>query len=354
MRSKRWREACSLGLPITLRSTQYEDSLKFLEPFRSLPYETSPHVFGLDGTKDLSMLDLQYPSDEPFYDLGVLWGQTSRLATYQNICPDPSAIMFLSNNESRWIRPYQLGVSKRFVDEHGNDASNDVKQQVLDDLLDANLANNWPTGHKSPLHRGIQDTLPTGWQDKAFFVGFTAVGPRFYGRWWGWWNNSSPSNMHLTTTPGWWDGGSGDYYLDNWSHITDYRVWSVQTEVQNWVFMKEKALEMDPNYWFELSSWDGGFGSRKDKLSRFVPFNEHRYKAIIQFGLWVLRPRMVREFRSYHQPLEDNESYFQAVLDAIRPIHENNVLRQFWRTWRAGCKPKPFTPLRDFSSSSRH
>ena len=39
--------------------------------------------------------------------------------------------------------------------------------------------------------------------------------------------------------------------------ITDYTLWSPQIETMNWVFMLDEVQRTRPEFWFELSTWDG-------------------------------------------------------------------------------------------------
>lgn len=324
-------EVCGLGLPFAMRSSQYEEAFALPE-YRELPFETSPYRFFPNGTKDFSKLDIQYPSDVPFFESGRRQAQTEIMRRYYNLCASPSGVLFLSNNENPWLRWYELEDSKRYTDEHGFGTSSSDKISIYDDLADTNILQDWPRGNRSPIHRGISSELSEGWQGKNFFVGYNAFGPRFYGRWWDWWSYSSNGLQHPSLQAAFWDGASVDFYLDDWNGNTDSQAWSMQVEAQNWVFMQKKARETNPDFWFELSTWDGGHANRiSEKLTKHLPFDQVRYGAMIRFGMWLLQPRVVREFRSSHQPVSLNGSYFDAVIDAVDEVHNNPTLRQYWR-----------------------
>jgi hypothetical protein len=55
---------------------------------------------------------------------------------------------------------------------------------------------------------------------------------------------------------------------------------------------------------------------------------------MIQFGMWLMRPRVVREFRGYRETVAETSEWFDAVLDAVDRVHLDPVLRQFWQTGR--------------------
>ena len=56
-----------------------------------------------------------------------------------------------------------------------------------------------------------------------------------------------------------------------------------------------------------------------------------RYEGLVQFGMWLLRPRVVREFRGWLETVEYAGAYFDAILDAVDRVYANAVLRKFWR-----------------------
>src|SRR5205823_6082993 len=56
------------------------------------------------------------------------------------------------------------------------------------------------------------------------------------------------------------------------------------------------------------------------------------YAGMVQFGMWLLRPRVVREFRGWQQPWDDGRPYFMAIVDAVDRVHTDPLLREWWRT----------------------
>jgi hypothetical protein len=134
-----------------------------------------------------------------------------------------------------------------------------------------------------------------------------------------------------------WDGGSPSYYLFNWSGITDYTVFSSQVEAMNWLFMLQEARRTNPGFWFELSVWDGHEPSQANDKRKFYgrigqPFTPDRYGGWVQFGMWLMRPRVVREFRGYQDTVAEMEPYFLSVIEAVDRVYQNATLREFWRT----------------------
>jgi hypothetical protein len=51
----------------------------------------------------------------------------------------------------------------------------------------------------------------------------------------------------------------------------------------------------------------------------------------IQFGMWLLRPRVIREFRSHATKLEPIKPYWLETVKAVDRVHLNPTLAEFWR-----------------------
>jgi hypothetical protein len=133
-----------------------------------------------------------------------------------------------------------------------------------------------------------------------------------------------------------WDGGSPSFYLYNWMANTDFSVFSPQVESMNWIFMLQEAYKLNPSFWFEMSVWDGHEpGAQNDKRLTIARagqfFSPSRYAGMVQFGMWLLRPRVVREFRGWQDTLASEEAYFLPIVDAVDSVYANPTLQAFWR-----------------------
>ena len=66
-------------------------------------------------------------------------------------------------------------------------------------------------------------------------------------------------------------------------------------------------------------------------------YGPDRYAGYVQFGMWLLRPRAVREYRGWTFPWEDQDDweggrpYFLALAAAVDRIYENATLADWWR-----------------------
>src|SRR5262249_9465151 len=60
-------------------------------------------------------------------------------------------------------------------------------------------------------------------------------------------------------------------------------------------------------------------------------FTPQRYEGFVQYGMWLTRPRVVREFRGYLETVEYAGPYFQSITDSVDRIYKDPVLQKFWR-----------------------
>ncbi len=141
----------------------------------------------------------------------------------------------------------------------------------------------------------------------------------------------------------------------------------------NWVFMLREAWEANPDFWFEMSTWDGNSvqawmeGLGVDEPGQLAeasaePLSEKQREQLdddllkdskalqymadgqtyppsrtagwVQFGMWLLRPRVVREFRSHTTPLEPVRPYWMETVRAVDRVYASDVLKRFWRKGR--------------------
>jgi hypothetical protein len=118
----------------------------------------------------------------------------------------------------------------------------------------------------------------------------------------------------------------------------------------NWIFQLEEAWQVNPDFWWEISIWDGNGGGwtpdagyrpelvSQSKACQYLKdgqtYTPDRVLGWVQYGLWLLRPRAVREFRASTVPLAPWRTFFEPVLLAVDRVHNNETLEAFWRHGR--------------------
>ncbi|QQS44840.1 MAG: hypothetical protein IPM66_12760 [Acidobacteriota bacterium] len=319
------RKAARLKLPISLIGTQWEAELTTSDEYFNLPQEQNPNVVLGDGRVKREVSP--FGPVEPWRDVGVRWGSTRMLKLLQQWYPDPPRVILISNNEHARLHWMQAEEDRRYVRMYGRRRDAEFKRRVVGD--------GWIERYRA-LQKGILDGLSArAWKSNSIFVAYDAFGPAHFARWPGWLEHSLYSSGRSSPWPLAWDGTSPSFYVFNWSANTDHTVFSPQIETMNWIFMQKEALKLNPEFWFEMSTWDGHEPGDSDKRAAYARsgqrFTPARYGGMVQFGMWLLRPRVVREFRGYRDTLSEAEPYFLSIVEAVDRVHSQPILTEFWR-----------------------
>lgn len=320
------KKAAKLKLPISFVGTQWEKILSENPAYYYLPPEKNPNVVNRDG--HILRKVSPFGPVGSWRDVGKRWTTQRIFKMLQAWYPDPPLIMFISNNEHAKLRWEEAEQESRYLSSYGSGKDDNFKRKVVGD--------GWIERYRA-LQQGMVDGLTEkGWKERSVFIGFEAFTPVALGRWADWIKYSLCIHGRIDPGPLTWDGASLPYFVHNWDSSTDYRVMSPQIEAMNWVATLEEGRRWNPSFRVELSVWDGheptlDNDKRKFYSSAGQTFNPERYMGFIQFGMWLLRPGAVREFRGWTDTLAKSESYFLAVVDSVDRVHTDPVLRRFWR-----------------------
>jgi len=314
------------NLPISFVSTQWERVLSDDPMFYELDEVNNPNVISLTGA--IKNQVSPFSPISPWESAGGLWTDTALMKTLQRWYPDPPKIFFISNNEHRKLRWHEALLSKRYVANYGlNNGFEGMRLAVGD---------GWIPRYKA-LQEGMRNSLILDeWKKNSAFIGYNAFGGSEFGRWPGWIRYSLYTEGRMEPWPLAWDGASISFYVHNWNSGTDYNLMSPQIQAMNWLFMLEDAYKQNSNFWFEMSSWDGHEPSKENDKRKFYAglgqnYTPSRYRGMVQFGMWLLRPRVVREFRGWTHTVADSGEYFDAVIDSVDSVYEDILLKRFWR-----------------------
>lgn len=325
------RRAAELQLPITLVSTQWEHLLTNDKAYFDLPADENPNVVTPDGEvlKKVS----PFGPVKHWREVGAKWASSPLVKQLQEWYPNPPQVILLSNNEHAKLRWRDVETDARYLEKYGKGRDGGFKRKVIGD--------GWIERYRA-LQEGMREALVApAWRERAVFIGYDAFGTQVMGRWPGWTTYAQHSPGRIDPNPLMWDGGSPSYYTDDWNSSTDFRTHSPQVETMNWVFMQQQALELNPNFRFDLSIWDGQeFDSTRSSKYQPKPdfyrslgqtYGPQRYAGLAQFGLWLLRPRVLREYRGWQNDLEAMKPYFLALAESVDRVYQNEKLKFFWR-----------------------
>ncbi len=323
-------------LPICFRATQWEAML-VKRQYRELPAEKCPAVITPDG-KTIAKLSPVGPVN-PWRDPAAEYVDTPAMKKLQQMYPDPPLVLFVSNNEAPDLRWHQVELSKRYLDRYGKGRPDVFKRHVT--------GKGWMERYPVLFEAMREALISETWKKNVRFVGYGAFGPSHFGRWSGWKEYSLITDEW--TSPNWhiWDGASPSYYTHNWNDNRDHWVFSTQVQSMNWIFQLEEAWKVNPDFWWEISTWDGNASDwtaqtectpemlKKSKACQYVRdgqmYTPDRHLGWVQFGMWLLRPRVVREFRGSTTPLEPWRPFFESLLFAVDRIYADETLAEFWR-----------------------
>ncbi len=325
-----------MKLPISFRGTQWEAML-VQEKYRELPLEECPAVVAPEG-KAIPKLSPFGPVDR-WRDPAGEYVDNPAMKKLQEIYPDPPLVLFVSNHEPPDLRWHQVNKSKRYLDKYGTDRSDEFKRKVVSE--------GWMERYPI-MFRAMRDALISDiWKKNVRFVGYGSFGPSHFGRWAEWKQYSLITDEWIDPEPLIWDGGSPSYYTHNWNDNRDHRVWSTQVQSMNWLFMLDWVYQVKPDFWWEVSVWDGNDGGwtpdmgyvpellKKSKACQYMKdgqtYTPDRYEGWVQFGLWLLRPRALREFRGSTVPLAPWRLFFQRLLNVVDRVYDSGTLQEFWR-----------------------
>lgn len=327
-----------LKLPISFRGTQWEAMLA-KKQYRELPPEECPAVITPEG-KAIGRIS-PFGAIDKWKDPAKEYVDTPAMKKLQELYPDPPLVFFVSNNEAprlRWAKNKGIAESGRYLKKYGEGKSDELKRKVVSE--------GWMERYPV-MFQAMRDALVSeSWKKNVRFIGYGAFGASHFGRWSGWKVYSLITDEWIAPGPLIWDGSSPSYYTHNWCDNRDHWVWSTQVQSMNWVFMLDWVYQQRPNFWWEVSTWDGNNAwtpdqdydeklLKKSKACQYLKdgqtYTPDRHEGWAQFGLWLLRPRVYREFRGSTVPRAPWQPFFDRMLATVDRVHENGTLTEFWR-----------------------
>ncbi len=335
-------EARRLSLPLVFYGTQWEAELA--DRRGDLTVALGDNHWPLTPATD---------NTQAYYDAGRSWATSSRMRELVQWYPEAPRVFLLSNNEPPRLRWIEYQADPRFLARHpdcqnalaaararyGDRALADSAE--LRACIRRRFGDDWQCLHRALL-AGVRDGFRgTAWEGRLTLVGYDAFGPPHLGRYYTWAEDAlTVLGERWDPWSAVWDGGVPSIYQHSWAwFINDFMRASVQAEAMNLERMLADTLTRNPEYWFEMAVWDGyqpGAGDDYGDKRRFYSArgqlaSPERYGGWVQFGMWLLRPRVVREYRDYADTVEETGGHFDAVVAAVERVWRTPRLREFWQ-----------------------
>lgn len=326
------KRAAKLNLPFTMVFYQPEWNLYRDSRFFTLPAGQNPNVVE-PGGKVRPQISPFGPV-APWQQVGYAETHTQRIAKLQQLYPNPPLIQWLSNNEPDRLFLSDADQDVRFKNHCPGTCTMAERKAIA--------AREYKTRYRA-MQQGMRDGLDnSAWKGKSIFVGYDAF------HWMGVFSYAGEygiSSEHERSQ--FWDGASPSYYVpDYFQGITDKTVVSPLVGSMSWQMFVDEAIAQRPNFWWEISTWDGGPAVRKRYLAAGESYPVARYQGLIEFGMWVTRPRVVREFQFEEPDLAVADARYMAIVAAVDRVHKNGVLRGFWRQGKLVRHPTQKHPWR--------
>lgn len=283
---------------------------------------------------------------ERWREFGRRWGGNGYVRAMAEIYPDPPLVVYLNNNEAGKVRVRDLDENAtRFVEKYGKGLSKERKSEILHE------------GYRERYHamfEAAREAAPEGWADAMTFVAYNAFPwPKLRG--------VTPLQVDnpqdLTTRFREWsffDGAMPEFYMNDWQvgrGKTDFSSWSPQAECTTYVPLANRVFKQRPDYYFASIGWEGRIPSnRRSPANAYATgrfgggavkrWDFDRYMGMIQFGLWAMRPRVMREFRGGATRDAYYQKTWELYLEAVDRVWEQKALQPFWKHGRLVENPE--------------
>jgi len=325
------------GLPLTLiTGGQWEARFYTDKEYLDAPAEqTGCGVSATTGKKIKAVSPLS--PVEPWSKLGRAWTETETVKKMAELYPDIPLVFFVSNNEANDIRWHAIDKDKYYLDKYGADKDDEFKRKVVGDgFIERYRA----------MIKGMREGLPSdAWKKNSRFIAYNALGPDHFGRPMGgdtpgWLKYSTTTKDRIAWEPFAWEGAIPESYDNHWeAEKLSWRVWSCQVEMMNGVLLRQEAFKADPNFWHEVIFWDGDLTDKAkqdvNKHKRYedlgVKYTPEVYAGWVKHNLWMLTPRVAREWRASADDKDRWWAYFEQIIKAVDQIHNDETLARFWR-----------------------
>ena len=299
-------------------------------------------------------------TDAPWAALGTEHAECDVIAHLQSEYPDPPRVFIVDNNESRKISHTQWPGEQRFIDANPTLVANLGTAPAQHNDQPMAIWHEALADRHSAMFGAFRTALTeAAWPGAVSFVGYNATLAHNFRTSDLWWQLSDTWEAcfvegefnKLAWQPYAWNGSTPNIYVWNNFGWYPFETYSQQNIAMVYKVAQDIAESVNPNYWAEFSSWDGELfdgGAHPDSVpatyirtTHGIDYTVGYYKGWVQWCMWLLRSRCVREFRYHYHPatgyldLTDTETEhgarFQMHLEMVSHVHQHTVLRRFWR-----------------------
>ena len=296
-------------------------------------------------------------------EFGQIWMGHEVMRRIQEIYPDPPMVVFINNNEVGQITDAASidDTTDRYVAQHGTGTTLEFRARMIREGYAERYAALFASARAA--------FVETAWRDNVRFIAYNNQPTQILGR------NEMNWNRRIgfdpNPGPGFgfsehrkYDGGTPEYYDNHWQapNKGDWSPWSPQAEASNMIaYQDARVWAENPNFYWSSSLWGGDMPSNlsgqpgryiNDDGSPFAKWDMNRYNGMLQFGLWILRPREYREFRGEDDLRGFNGLAWNELVQSVDRVWNNATLTEFWKFGKLVHNPVFGTREHYFSSTA--
>ena len=300
------KKAAELNLPLVFILPSPESALTEDSYYKTLAQSENPNVIDMDGNivNKLS----PFGPDHLWNEIGEQWSSTSLMAQIQEWYPNPPLVVFINENRASKLSWSEVETSSRYVDNYPSGKDDEYKRTLV--------GAQWIEKYRQ-MHDGFkQGFIKEDWKNSVKFVSYNDFSDDL-GQVSTWMMDATLTNQYLDICPFIVDGTTVNFDL---TKSVDYTtIDAPQIPINNLPFMLQEAKRNNPSFMQQLS-----ITHNSDMTDPAL------YRGLTQFGLWFLRPSVIRQDSSVNT-LDEIEPLFNEMSDSVELIHNSDILSDFWK-----------------------
>jgi len=300
------KKAAELQLPLVFILPAPESALTKDSYYKTLAKSENPNVVDMQG----NVLDRLSPfgPNNLWNEIGEQWTSTALMTQIQEWYPNPPLVLFINKDRASRLYWSDIDTSSRYMKNYPQD-KNDAYKRTL-------IGAQWIEKYRQ-MHIGFKQGLTQeSWKNNIKFISYDDFSDDL-GQISTWLINSTLTKQYLDISPLAGDGTSVSFDL---TKDMDYaNINAPQIALNNLPFMLQEAKRNNPNFIQQLSI------THNSNMT-----DPALYRGLTQFGLWFLRPSIIRQ-NSPNSMLEEMEPLFNEMSDSVELIYNSDILSDFWK-----------------------
>ena len=278
---------------------------------------------------------------ERWEEFGRVWMGHEVMKKIREVYPDPPMVVFINNNETGNVTNPSTQMS-RFDELYPGEQSLDFRARKIREAYAERYAALFAAARAT-----FNAETEAAWRENTIFIAYNNLPLQRFGS-----GTAATGRVGFEHLPGLdqgftehreYDGGTPEYYDNHWQAPAkgDWSPWSPQVEASNLIaYQDAKVWSEKPNFYWSSSLWGGDMPSNifgrpgrylTDDAEPNAKWDMNRYQGMVQFGLWMLRPRELREFRGEDDLRGFHGLAWDVLTNSVDRVWNDPTLAEFWR-----------------------